>query len=381
MTSMSRPLSVRVVGHPFAPSGMGEHCRSTVLALVAAGASVDLVDVFGHWPPDEVFLRQMEDLRLPGAAQRGKRVDCEIFTVNFDELPRVMEAGGARLGGARARVLYPAWELPHLPEQWVKEAVAFDALWASSDYTASSFRESGVHVSTVGLSVRRIPAHFATRRTLGIPEGEHLVLTSLHLASYWQRKNPVACAAAVNLARQELPPRTLGLVVKISGAAENPAAAEAITAMLQETDPSVTVIAKNMAVAEYAGLLRSVDSVISLHRAEGFGFAIAEAMRLGRPVVCTGYSGNMDYSNKVNACLVDFDLVGVQPGEYPYPHGQFWADPSVDQAAEHLLRILKEAGVAESLALEGRRTASTVLSHSATGGRMMKALEEMASLA
>ena len=81
---------------------------------------------------------------------------------------------------------------------------------------------------------------------------------------------------------------------------------------------------------------------LSLHRSEGFGRGIAEAPLLEKPVIVTGYSGNMDFTNPQNACLVDYQLVDVGPDEYPHAAGQRWADPDLEQAAEYMRRVVRD---------------------------------------
>jgi glycosyltransferase involved in cell wall biosynthesis len=83
-------------------------------------------------------------------------------------------------------------------------------------------------------------------------------------------------------------------------------------------------------------LHRCVDVHVSLHRSEGFGLGMAEAMSMGKPVIATGYSGNMEYMNANNSCLVKYDLVPVGEGEYQHGQGQHWANPDPLHAAQYM---------------------------------------------
>ncbi len=83
------------------------------------------------------------------------------------------------------------------------------------------------------------------------------------------------------------------------------------------------------------------DCYVSLHRAEGFGFGMLEAMQLGRPVIATAYSGNMEFCTPDNCYLVDYDLVAVERGEYPgVERGSVWADPKIASAAAAMREAL-----------------------------------------
>jgi glycosyltransferase involved in cell wall biosynthesis len=102
-------------------------------------------------------------------------------------------------------------------------------------------------------------------------------------------------------------------------------------------------------------LFACCDSFVSLHRSEGFGRGLAEAMLLGKPVIATGYSGNMDFTTADTACLVDYRLIPVGPHEYPHAEGQQWADPDLDQAARYMRRLVEEPAFGAALAERGRR--------------------------
>ena len=104
-------------------------------------------------------------------------------------------------------------------------------------------------------------------------------------------------------------------------------------------------------------LQRCVDAYISLHRSEGFGLGLAECMRLGKPVIATAWSGNMEYMTPDNSCLVDFRLIPVNEGEYLHHTGQHWADPIVGHAATYMRRLVEDR---EFTARIGARAASDI---------------------
>jgi glycosyltransferase involved in cell wall biosynthesis len=87
---------------------------------------------------------------------------------------------------------------------------------------------------------------------------------------------------------------------------------------LLENDERIHVINKVLSRDEMYGLIKVCDCYVSLHRSEGFGLGIAEAMLLGKPVIATGYSGNMDFMRPDNSCLIDYSLVDVKVAEYPH---------------------------------------------------------------
>jgi glycosyltransferase involved in cell wall biosynthesis len=96
------------------------------------------------------------------------------------------------------------------------------------------------------------------------------------------------------------------------------------------------------------------DAYISLHRSEGFGRVIAEAMALGQPVVATNFSGNVDFCDEQTAFLVDGELVPLRPGDYLFHEGQYWCDPDVEIAAGQIARVFGDADMRQRIAKAGR---------------------------
>jgi glycosyltransferase involved in cell wall biosynthesis len=118
---------------------------------------------------------------------------------------------------------------------------------------------------------------------------------------------------------------------------------------------------------EIKNLVRCCDSFVSLHRSEGFGRGMAEAMLLGKPVVATGYSGNLDFMNERNSCLVRYHLVDVPEGAYPQAQGQVWAEPDIDHAVFHMLKLVDDRDCGRALGEIASRHIRTHFSNRAIG--------------
>jgi glycosyltransferase involved in cell wall biosynthesis len=119
--------------------------------------------------------------------------------------------------------------------------------------------------------------------------------------------------------------------------------------------------------SDQMALVAAADCMVSLHRSEGLGLHLAEAMWLGRPTIASGYSGNLDFMNDDNSLLIDFELVNIERGEGVYPAIAKWADPNLDQAADALRRVADDASLAGRLADAGRRTMQQQPSLAETG--------------
>src|SRR5262249_493808 len=139
----------------------------------------------------------------------------------------------------------------------------------------------------------------------------------------------------------------------------------------------VVLIDEMLTRQEAWGLMNACDAYVSLHRAEGLGLTLAEAMALVKPVIATGYSGNLDFMTVSNSLLIEHRLVEVYDPTRVYPRGFRWAEPSVECAAARMRWAYENQQDAQNLgqraALDVRRT----LSMEAAGQRMAARIEEI----
>lgn len=135
-----------------------------------------------------------------------------------------------------------------------------------------------------------------------------------------------------------------------------------LLAKLKASAPAnVTVVDEVWPYAEVKSLIATADVLISLHRAEGFGLTVAEAMALGTPVIATGWSGNMDFMDATCALVVPSRPIAVDDPQGIY-RGQSWADPDVEAAAACLRRLRNDPALAAQLSDAGRRRVTERLS-------------------
>jgi glycosyltransferase involved in cell wall biosynthesis len=337
------------VGHPYMPIGMGEHLRASVRSLRAVGLAPSIKDVFDAGTPDPAQKAEF------GPALGDCFGAVNIFHINGDEVDRAFAAIGEAADLSRRNIIYPMWELSRYPEPWARALERFDEVWAPSlfvrDALAASVARPIVHMP-VSVEVRL--NSFIGRRCFGIPEHAYAFLFFFDFRSYAARKNPSALLDCFRRLQALRPWAPVVLVVKTHGEEAAPADAAALRAALAAAGPEVVFISGTLADNDVKNLVRMCDCFVSLHRSEGFGLGIAEAMALGRPTIATAYSGNMDFCANDTNLLVDYTLVGVPDGAYPFAEGQVWAEPDTEQATNHMLRLLDDPGAGRAL---GRRAA------------------------
>jgi glycosyltransferase involved in cell wall biosynthesis len=314
----SRP-GVNVVGYLDAENGVGAVTRALVDVLREAQVPYSAVRC-ADTPAGPPF-------GGADAPEGGVNVVC----INADELPVVTERLGDRMPPARHRIGIWAWEVEVFPEWMGRSSRFVDEVWAYSRHAAAAIAPAiDVPVHVFRPPVRVPPAAPAAERAaLGMPEG-FVVMFCFDFHSVFERKNPLGVLAAYS--RAFTPNDGAHLVIKGFNGASNPIALARLRAAA-ENRSDVTVLNGHVSADRQEALVRACDCYVSLHRAEGYGLTMAEAMALGKPVVATRYSGNLEFMTDDTAILVPYDLVPVPIGCRPYPAGTLWAEPDLDAAA------------------------------------------------
>lgn len=356
---------IALVGHPFAPIGMGEHVRCVFRALRSVGISPSIVDIYGlNDPEPDAEIELLPYVELP-----TRKVN--VFHINGDEVAQALATIAYRSGPSSSyNIIYPAWELARYPVDWAHQLERFDEVWAPSRFIQESIaavvQRPVIHMP---LACEVMVSYFLGRRAFGIPENTFVYLFFFDLRSYVSRKNPEAVLKAFRKLLASRPYAECVLVLKVNGADVAPDAYEALRATVADLRDQVVLIDKTLTDNEVKNLVRCSDCFVSLHRSEGFGRGLAEAMYLGKPVICTGYSGNMDFSSPDTTMLVDYCLVPVGDGEYPYWEEQFWAEPDIDQAACHMAKVLDDPAFSRELGRKASLKIRTEFGYRASGVR------------
>nr|CBA27717.1 hypothetical protein Csp_A03680 [Curvibacter putative symbiont of Hydra magnipapillata] len=255
--------------------------------------------------------------------------DGQRVAVALSAIPRAMRSA--------FRVGYCAWELPDPPLAWGRFDRFLHEVWTPSEFSRLALQKMCEKPVRVVRHVVRAPTNVndrAMRDRLGLSDSDFVVLAMADVRSSLARKNPFGAIAAF---RQGLGTHANAvLVLKVSGADHDPTTFASLQAALDGS--RVVLLLDRLSMDEQWQLYAACDVFISLHRAEGYGLPMAEAMAIGRPVVGTGWSGNLDFMNATNSALVDYKLVEINDPQGVYA-GSTWAEPSVAHAAEWLGRL------------------------------------------
>ena len=328
---------VNAIGDFGGGTGLIEATRRLVQTAASAGIDVEVTDFDLPVPKSSV-----RKLRAVDELPRGRRHDIELWCVNVNEFRHVDDSTLRPPGDPRRYVIGVwAWEAPSLPGWARTEVDRVDEIWVPSRFVRHSFRTATSKPITVWRHVvdASLPPDWQ-RSDFGLPDESVLFFFSFDANSSDGRKNPWGVVRAFERAfTEEERRRPARLVLKTQNLETHPP----LRAALQESLERVNgiLIDDELPRDQMNALLGSIDVYASLHRAEGFGLGIAEAMFLGKPVIVTAYSGNMDYTTRTNSCLVGYHLRPIEEsdldmsphGKVVYEPGLMWAEPNTGQAA------------------------------------------------
>ena len=362
----SKPFGLNLTGYLTTESGVGEAARLMALAARA----VDLPHVLVNF---EVSYNLRRSDRAFTDFSTTNPYAINLIHVNADQVPVFSRQYGTDFFKNRYSIGFWMWELAEFPDEWHDRFAWFDEIWTPSSFTTRAIaRRSPVPVSTVPLP---IPRHHGTRygrSHFGLPEDRFVFLFVFDFASVFERKNPLALVEAFK--------RAFGhgddtvLVMKCSNADADPENA----ARLREAarHDRVRLIEHYIFRDEVTSLIGACDAYVSLHRSEGFGLTMAEAMSAGRTVIATGYSGNMEFMNAGNSFLVRHRLVQTTQDHGPYRKGTVWADPDIDHAAELMRWVFEHRPVSARVAAHGSESVARALGLDVIGRAVQVRLED-----
>jgi glycosyltransferase involved in cell wall biosynthesis len=359
-------LAVNAIGLFRYTSGLQQAALSVVQSLKTAGVRLSLRDVPRLHNRDGRPRTGFDGLEL---------YPITIINTGLD----IPVAEAYRLAGLHPqadvyRIAIWWWELEQLPREWLDRGRDVDEIWAPTAFIANALRPLGKPVRVMLPSGRLPEFQPLPKQHFGLWPDKFTFLFVFDMNSRMPRKNPIGLMRAFRRAFR--PSEPVELAIKVSPQEEYygdwwrelRAAAR---------DYEVSLIDRSLGRGDLLALMNATDAYVSLHRSEGFGLTMAEAMLLGKPTIATGYSGNLDFMTAENSSLVQYERTAIAEDVPPYPKGFVWAEPSEEHAAELMRRVYDRRDEAAKIAERGRRSAAALLSPEAAASRMMARLREI----
>ncbi|HEY5172742.1 MAG TPA: glycosyltransferase, partial [Acidimicrobiia bacterium] len=350
------PEGVNLVGYLRAEDGLGAVARGLFDVLKQINSPV-AVRTCEATPSRQRSSFEVED--------SPTTYDLTIACVNADQFPLLADHMGAQLPLGTPTVGVWAWEVEAFPEWMARSACLVDEVWVYSRHAAdalASMVDVPIHTFAPPISICDHRDRDIDRAALGLSD-DFLFLFCFDFLSGFERKNPLAVIEAFR--RAFAPDEGPRLLVKSVNGDRAPAAMARLRAAADGRRDIATRDGHESEMGQQA-LMRACDCYVSLHRAEGYGLTLAEAMSVGRPVIATKYSGNLEFMTDDTAFLVPYELVDIPYGCGPYPPRTPWAEPDLDVAAEAMRRLVSDPALGHEV---GGRALEHVRNHHGVGAR------------
>lgn len=338
-----------VIGPVNGKVGVSVHARYLLELLHAKGHPVAIFD-FGSDPDGPEPDPRFAGLYVNSPSELPYKINLFVFDIKTlcSFLSRHLDFA------SRTDILNTGiivWELTVLPAIWKQALRYVDVMLCASNFIRSTFDSCLPETLTLDAPCPvMLPEGIApARREFSLPEDQVLFISSLDLGSAPERKNPFATIEAFDQAFAG--DRQAGLVIKLTNnrpwAKDSQQGHTKLKQYIRE-NPQIQVLDQALSYPKVLALYASCDVYVSLHRSEGLGLGLMEAMLLGKPVIATAWSGNMSYMDYTNSCPVRYSLVKVR-STHPSFDPEFigndalWAEPDLAHASAWM-RALAEGG-------------------------------------
>ena len=336
-------VKIQVIGPLAKSSGLGQAARLSVETLKAAGYEPSVLDFDLDNPAPVGMTTKDLAFDVPQPAQ------VNLIHLNGETLPMALAYMPDVFNGAY-NIGYYFWELSRPAEAQNLSFDICDEIWVATEYGVEIYKPvmKGKPVTNVGMAVEEVPdpGREASRAwveaRLPIGPKTFVFMAAFDSFSFVERKNPHATVAAFKAAFGEDDDVHLVLKTHNRDFVDDPHQTRRWDRLVEiaAADPRITILNETLRYSDLMRLKRGCDCYVSLHRSEGWGFGLIEAMSIGVPILCTGYSGNVDFTRPEHSWLVDYDLVEPKAGEYIFVDGdQVWANPKEESAVEMMRAV------------------------------------------
>ena len=360
-------IGINIAGYITSESGTGEAVRGNIRAFESADLPHVLINL-------ETQYRQEDKTYTSFSENNPYRIN--YIHVNADQVPVFYSQKGDEYFKGKYNIGFWVWELSEFPRDWWPHFRLYHEIWTPSSFCVDALSiVSPIPVIKIPHSVVINQIKDVNRSYFKLPEDHFIFLFIFDMLSYFERKNPLALIEAFKKAFK--PEDDVMLVLKLSNSERNISARDRITEATKGL--RVKMIDQYLYKDELHALMRLSDCYVSLHRSEGFGLPLAEAMYLQKPVIATAYSGNVDFMNVNNSFLVKYKMIEIEDDAGPYKKGNIWADPDPLHASELMRYVYENREIAQKIGEKGSEDIKSQLSPEQVGKRIRRRIDRILS--
>lgn len=364
---------VNVIGYFRGQFGLGETSRLLVATLEKLSIPFALISA------DSLAGHHSKTGEYSHAFVQKPKYDINLFCIGNDDIGFFLRKIGADIIKDRYNIRLFFWEADVVPKGMLRMLSCFDEIWVTTRYNHASL------ALALSIPVRIIPQplqleynyseNIPTKASFGLDD-KYTFLFSFDFHGVFQRKNPLALVKAFQTA---FPHKDdVQLVIKSHNGHHYK---DLLNLALREIrdDHRMHWIDQSMSPHRRYDLINACDCYVSLHRSEGFGLSLAEAMLMEKPVIATGFSGNLDFMTPQNSFLCKYAMAPIGPGNYPYPAEGVWANVDIDDAAHWMRYVVDNKPEAKSRGVLARQDMVRNHSFDAVGKAVAESFQEISA--
>lgn len=367
MSNNKEVFGVNMSGFFNAEIGFGEAIRSNLNALKKVGIPAKPINF-------NLSVRNRQNDTSVSFEDNINNYPVNIVHLNIDAILSFVQEKSTDYFQGKYNIGYWAWEMEEFPDEYAEYFKFYDEIWTCSRYCLDSMSlKAPIPVVNIphpiDIKIEDIDSNYET----GISDDYFTFLFVFDYNSLIERKNPIGLIDAYEKAFG-INNEKVKLVLKTSLSNQHSKAKNKVTERIGN-NKSIIYKEEMLRRPELLALVNKADCYISLHRSEGFGLTIAEAMALGKPVIATGYSGNLDFTNTNNSFLVKYKLVKHEIDLSVLPKNNYWSEPDTDHAAELMKFVFENQAHAAEIGKKAKEDIETHFSLETIGNRMKTRLD------
>ncbi|MDP2132671.1 MAG: glycosyltransferase [Sulfuritalea sp.] len=356
-------FGINLVGQLSSSTGLGTTARHTAKALRRAGVPLACFDVQSYYATGDVADETADIADTLVTDVSGLRFPVNLYCLPVFDFPQLDQRIPGLLAARRLHAAVVWWETTKLHPGWLQALMRLDAVIAYSEFLAEVLSNSLAltPVLTGRQALFLPPGIEAGRAAFGVPADTTVFISSFDPSSDPARKNP---AAVINAFRHAFADSQsdVRLIFRLNNARATQMGRDTLRLLAEAAsgDSRISFALEPMSYREVLSLYASADVHVSLHRAEGLGLGMLESMRLGIPVIATGWSGNMTFMDHRSACLVRYRLIQAK-GNHPFYQPEIvgpdarWAEPVLEDAISWMRHLYHRPDERRRIGLAGRR--------------------------
>lgn len=337
-------FGVNIIGFALGELGIGEDARMAVAACQAVGIPFKVINISpgsNVRQNDSTLLHHLDN----SSSMNNQDYSVNLFCLTGFETARIYLENGPSMFQGKYNIGWWPWELPVWPKKWECVLPIVDEIWAATRFTLKMYSQTikkarlATNVSFMPMAVTLNGLEYnkdinKVRKRFCLPSDAFIYLFIFDFNSYIERKNPIAIVEAFKCAFKSAEHK-VALVIKTMNVKKEDPKWNFFVSKCH--DSRIYILDETIDRFEVISLINASDAYVSLHRSEGFGRTMAEAMLLDKPVIATNFSGNRDFVTKKIAYPVKCSYVKIKEGDYPYvsqSDNAWWADANIFDAAD-----------------------------------------------